>query len=154
MHLFEANAPEDTEAAAAVIPVLDLRDFLAGKKGVLEPLAAELRHACTKVGFFYITGHGIDEELIAATFEQSKRFHALPLDTKMTLPQDENNIGYLPMNASIQRHSTVHKATRPNQNASFFVTHDRDPDHSDVVAGKPYRSGNQWPRSYPAFATS
>lgn len=151
MHLFEAKAPEDMVAAASVIPVLDLNDFLAGKDGALETLATDLRRACTEVGFFYIAGHGIDEGLIASTFEQSKRFHALPLHTKMKLPQDENNIGYLPMNASIQRHSTVHKATRPNQNASFFVTHDRGPDHPDVLAGKPYRSGNQWPDDLPGF---
>jgi hypothetical protein len=28
----------------------------------------------------------------------------------------------------------VHKATQPNQNESFFVTHDRGPDHPDVIA--------------------
>lgn len=151
MHLFEANAPDDMDAAASVIPVLDLNDFLAGKDGALEELAGQLRQACTEVGFFYLAGHGIDEELIAATFEQSKRFHALPLDQKMELPQDENNIGYLPMNASIQRHSTVHKATRPNQNASFFISHDRAPDHPDVVANKPYRGANQWPDDLPGF---
>lgn len=151
MHLFEANAPDDMDAAASVIPVLDLSDFLAGKDGALEELAGRLRQACTDVGFFYIAGHGIDEALITATFEQSKRFHALPLDKKMELPQDGNNIGYLPMNASIQRHSTVHEATRPNQNASFFVTHDRGPDHPDVVANKPYRGPNQWPNELPGF---
>lgn len=151
MHLFEANAPDDMNAAAAVIPILDLSAFLAGEDGALEQLAFELRDACTEVGFFYIKGHGIDEELITATFEQSKRFHALPLDVKKTLPQDANNIGYLPMNASIQRHSTVHKATRPNQNASFFVSHDRTPDHPDVLENKPYRGANQWPDDLPGF---
>jgi len=151
MHLFEANAPDDMESAASVIPVLDLSDYLAGKEGVLDVLAGELRRACTEVGFFYIAGHGIDPELITATFEQSKRFHALPLETKLKLPQDANNIGYLPMNASIQRHSTVHKATLPNQNASFFISHDRAPDHPDVVANKPYRGANQWPDDLPGF---
>lgn len=151
MHLFEANAPDDMEAAASIIPVLDLSAYLAGKDGALDALAADLRRACTEVGFFYIAGHGIDPELITATFEQSKRFHALPLDTKMKLPQDANNIGYLPMNASIQRHSTVHKATRPNQNASFFISHDRSPDHPDVLADKPYRGANQWPDDLPGF---
>lgn len=145
MHLFQANAPDDMKAAASIIPVLDLSAYLAGKDGALDALAADLRSACTEVGFFYIAGHGINPELISATFEQSKRFHALPLETKMHLPQDSNNIGYLPMNASIQRHSTVHKATRPNQNASFFISHDRGPDHPDVVANKPYRGANQWP---------
>ena len=151
MHLFDANAPDDMEAAASVIPVLDLSAYLAGKEGALDALAEELHRACTEVGFFYVAGHGIDPDLIAATFEQSKRFHALPLEAKQKLTQDANNIGYLPMNASIQRHSTVHKATRPNQNASFFISHDRAPDHPDVIANKPYRGTNQWPDDLPGF---
>ena len=48
---------------------------------------------------------------------------------------NENNIGYLPVNESMQRASTVHKATRPNYNESFFISHDRGADHPDVVAG-------------------
>jgi len=45
----------------------------------------------------------------------------------------------------MQRHSTVHKATRPNFNESFFISHDRGSDHPDVVAGTPLRGRNQWP---------
>jgi isopenicillin N synthase-like dioxygenase len=51
----------------------------------------------------------------------------------------------MPINASVQGASTVHKATRPNQNESFFISHDRGPDHPDVVAGTPLRGANQWP---------
>jgi isopenicillin N synthase-like dioxygenase len=39
----------------------------------------------------------------------------------------------------------VHKATKPNQNESFFISHDRGPDHPDVVSGIPLRGRNQWP---------
>ena len=53
------------------------------------------------------------------------------------------------MNASVQGASTVHKATRPNQNESFFISHDRGPDHPDVLAGKLLRGRNQWPASLP-----
>ena len=42
-------------------------------------------------------------------------------------------------------HSTVHKASRPNFNESFFISHDRSADHPDVVAGTPLRGRNQWP---------
>ncbi len=56
------------------------------------------------------------------------------------------------MNASVQGASTIHKATRPNQNESFFVSHDRGPDHPDVVAGTPLRGRNQWPAGYARHA--
>ena len=87
----------------------------------------------------------MSEALIERAFAASRRFHALPLDEKLKLRLNENNIGYLPVNASVQGASTVHKATRPNRNESFFVSHDRGPDHPDVVAGKPLRGRNQWP---------
>ena len=69
----------------------------------------------------------------------------MPLEQKLALKLNENNIGYLPINASVQGASTVHKATRPNQNESFFVSHDRGADHPGVVAGLPLRGRNQWP---------
>jgi isopenicillin N synthase-like dioxygenase len=94
----------------------------------------------------------VPEAAIERCFAESRRFHALPLEAKSALALDQNNIGYLAMNASIQRHSTVHRATRPNQNESFFVSHDRAPDHPDVLAEKPLRGRNQWPDGLPGFA--
>ena len=91
-----------------------------------------LPHACENVGFFYALNHGVSDDTIERAFAASRRFHALPLEEKLALRLDDNNIGYLPINASVQGASTVHKATRPNQNESFFVSHDRGPDHPDV----------------------
>lgn len=147
MHLFEEHAPANMDAAAAQIPVIDLGPYFAGKAGALEALGAEIRHACETVGFFYIANHGVPQDLIDRTFAQSKRFHALPLDEKLKLRLDEYNIGYLPMNASVQGHSTVHKATKPNQNESFFITHEPDAFGQPI----PLRGRNQWPEGLPGF---
>src|SRR4029079_9649260 len=78
-------------------------------------------------------------------FAASREFHAMPLADKLALKLNQNNIGYLPVNERIQRASTVHKATRPNFNESFFISHDRGPEHPDVVAGTPLRGANRWP---------
>lgn len=145
MDLFKEFGVKDPEAAAARIPVIDFAPLFAGEPGALARLAPEVRQACENVGFFYAAGHGVPEELIDRAFAASRRFHALPLDEKLKLRLNENNIGYLPINASVQGASTVHKATRPNQNESFFVSHDRGSDHPDVIAGKPLRGRNQWP---------
>ena len=92
------------------------------------------------------------EAVIDRAFAASRRFHAMPLEEKLELRLNENNIGYLPINASVQGASTVHKATRPNQNESFFISHDRGPDHPDVIAGTPLRGRNQWPDGLPEHA--
>jgi isopenicillin N synthase-like dioxygenase len=151
MHLFKQHAVSDPEAAAAAIPVLDYGPCFAGESGALERLAGQVRAACESVGFFYVRNHGVPEALVERAFAASRRFHALPLEQKLALRLNENNIGYLPTNASVQGASTVHKATRPNQNESFFVSHDRGADHPDVIAGKPLRGRNQWPEALPGF---
>ncbi len=151
MHLFQKHAPQDIDAALAALPILDLGPYLKGESGALERLAEEIVHACETIGFFYIKNHGIPGELVENAFAQSRRFHALPLAAKQKLPLDKHNVGYLAMSSSVQGHSTVHKATKPNQNESFFVTHDRGPDHPDVIAGTPLRGGNYWPENLPGF---
>src|SRR3954451_14640867 len=151
MNLFKEQGVRDYAEAAAKIPVIDFGPYFAGEPGALERLAAETRHACENIGFFYAAGHGVPEQLIDRAFAASRRFHALPLEQKLELRLNENNIGYLPINASVQGASTVHKATRPNQNESFFVSHDRGPDHPDVIAGKSLRGRNHWPAGLPGL---
>jgi isopenicillin N synthase-like dioxygenase len=149
MHLFKRYAVADGDAAARLIPVIDYGPYFAGEPGALDRVAAEVAHACRNVGFFYALNHGVPDAVIERAFAASRRFHALPLEQKLALKLNDNNIGYLPINASVQGASTVHKATRPNQNESFFVSHDRRPDHPDVIAGKPLRGRNQWPAGQP-----
>jgi len=149
MNLFKEQGVRDYAAAAAQIPVIDFGPYFAGEPGALERLAAAVGDACEHVGFFYALNHGVDEGLIERAFAASRRFHALPLDEKLALRLNDWNIGYLPIDASVQGASTVHKATRPNRNESFFISHDRGPDHPDVVAGLPLRGRNQWPQSLP-----
>src|SRR5216683_904182 len=149
MNLFKEHAVRDYAGAAAQIPVIDFGLALTGEPDALRNLAAAVRHACENVGFFYALNHGVPEALIDRAFAASRQFHALPLADKLKLRLDENNIGYLPINTSVQGASTVHKATRPNQNESFFVSHDRGPEHPDVLAGKKLRGRNQWPDGLP-----
>jgi isopenicillin N synthase-like dioxygenase len=151
MHLFKQYAVEDYDAAAQTIPVIDYGPYFAGEPGALDRVAREVAWACENVGFFYALNHGVADKLIERAFAASRRLHALPLERKLALRLNENNIGYLPINASVQGASAVHKATRPNQNESFFASYDRGPDHPDVLAGKPLRGRNQWPSGLPGL---
>ena len=151
MHLFRKQAVRDYAAAAKAIPVIDYGRYFAGETRALERLAGEVAHACQNVGFFYALNHGVPDALIERAFAAARRFFALPLEERLGLKLNENNIGYLPLNASLQAASTVHQATRPNRNESFFISHDRGPDHPDVVAGKPLRGRNQWPADMPGL---
>jgi isopenicillin N synthase-like dioxygenase len=148
MNIFKAMAVRSFAEATRAIPVIDFGPAFRGQSGALDAAAAEVRRACEQIGFFYMAGHGVPEEVINAAFAASRKFHALPLEEKVRLKINENNIGYLAVNQSMQRASTVHKASRPNYNESFFISHDRSADHPDVVAGLPLRGRNQWPEGH------
>jgi isopenicillin N synthase-like dioxygenase len=150
MNIFKAQAVKDPEAIAKAIPVIDVAPAFAGGAG-LERVAAQVREASERVGFFYVKGHGVPPSVIDDAFGASREFHALALEDKLALKVNQNNIGYLPVNESMQRASTVHKATRPNYNESFFISHERAADHPDVVAGTPLRGRNQWPAGHAAM---
>ena len=151
MHLFKQHAVKDFAEAVNMIPVIDYGPYFAGEPGALERLAEEVRYACENIGFLYALNHGVDQSIIDRGFTASRRFHALPLEEKLALRLNQNNIGYMPMNASVQGASQVHKATKPNQNESFFISHDRGPDHPDVLAGISLRGRNQWPDGLPGL---
>ncbi len=149
MHLFKQHAVQDFDDAIKKIPIIDYGPYFAGEPGALEKVAEQVRHASENVGFFYAFNHGVPDSVIDAAFAASRRFHALPTEEKLALKLNQNNIGYLAPNTSVQAASTVHKATKPNFNESFFISHDRGPDHPDVRAGIPLRGMNQWPASLP-----
>jgi isopenicillin N synthase-like dioxygenase len=149
MHLFKRHGVKDYREAASQIPIIDYGPYFAGERGALERVAAEVAHACENVGFFYALNHGVPDELVDRAFASSRLFHSLPLEQKLAVKLNDNNIGYLPINASVQGASTVHKATKANQNESFFISHDRGPEHPDVLAGMPLRGRNQWPAGFP-----
>src|SRR6266571_2764344 len=148
MNIFKAMAVRDLAEVTRTIPVIDVASAFRRERDGLERVAGEVRRACETIGFFYVAGHGVDQGVIDRAFAASRELHALTLEEKLRLGLNENNIGYLPVNESMQRASTVHKATRPNLNESFFISHDRGAAHPDVVAGTPLRGRNQWPAGH------
>jgi len=148
MNIFKAMAVTSVAEATRAIPVIDFGPAFRREAGGLDAVAALVRDASERIGFFYLAGHGVPPAVVDDAFAASREFHALPLADKLPLSLNENNIGYLPVNQSMQRHSTVHKATRPNFNESFFISHERAADHPDVVAGTPLRGRNQWPEGH------
>ena len=92
-----------------MISIIDYGRYFAGVCGALEGVAADVARACENVGFFYALNHGVSDDTIDRAFAASRRCHALPLEQKLALRLDDNNMGYLAINASIQGASAVHK---------------------------------------------
>src|SRR5690349_19340456 len=103
MNIFKAMAARSVEEATRSIPVIDFGPTFGEETRNLDGLAAQVRHACEHVGFFYMAGHDVPQAIIDGAFEAAREFHAMPLEEKMRLRINENNIGYLPVNQSMQR---------------------------------------------------
>ena len=68
----------------SAIPLLDLSRLDAGE-AQRAAFLAELRAAARDVGFFYLTGHGVEPALLSDLVTFSSRFFALPVAEKLAI---------------------------------------------------------------------
>ena len=103
--------------STSALPLIDITG-LRGHDPVAQHLVAEqLRKACVQHGFFYITGHGIDPELIASVFAASQTFFDLPMAEKLAVDKKLSvcNRGYEPLRAQ-----TLESGAPPGQGPSKY----------------------------------
>lgn len=79
------------------LPVIDIAALASGDAVAQRALAQQIGRACREVGFFVITGHGVPDALIEATFAESARLFAQPVERKRDLSIDRlgSNRGYV-----------------------------------------------------------
>lgn len=122
---WDTSAPVD--AAPGDIPIVDIAEYRAtGSAASLAGAAATLRDASERIGFFYLTGHGIAPALMQAAIAAARQFHEIPQTTRESIlingpGTDISGIGYLPFD----NHMLPRRATG-NQNEAFLIKGDRD----------------------------
>lgn len=145
----EATSRGARNVPFSYIPVIDIGPLFGGERRAMEEVADRLDDACRKVGFFYIKNHGLPRELTEGTFEEAKRFFALPLEEKMRIHVKKVPTltrGYVPM---MEVHAD--KNARPDFHESFESALELPPDDPDHLAGIPLYGPNQWPEDLPGF---
>ena len=128
-----------------MIPVIDLREYLAGEPGALERTAREIHDAFTRVGFFVITGHDVPRRLIEQTFAEAKRLHDLPMTDKVAMKLNDHNNGYMAMGRYAVWTSDVNDNDKPDLNEAFFIRRERAPDNKMRMTGRRFTGANVWP---------
>ena len=125
------------------IPVIDFERFRSGSADGKASVAAAIRQSAETIGFFYLSGHGVDQGVIDGAFEAGRRFFDLPLEAKREVKIHEQR-GY-------QGYKDVQRpGYQPNLNESFFWgVRDLSPDDPDVKAKLPLHAPNQWPSALP-----
>ncbi len=133
------------------IPRIDLSPLWQETESGLLQVSQALRSAYTTVGFAYIEYHNVPELLISAAFLAAKDFHSLPLEEKLAIKQNQFFRGYVPLNASTLKLSTLGGATKPNQLESFVMAHEVSKNDPDYQAGSNLAGPNQWPENLLEF---
>jgi isopenicillin N synthase-like dioxygenase len=135
-----ANATGFTE-----IPIVDISG-LGGNDAAKARVAEALGRAAREVGFLYVTGHGIPDDLVAGLLDATKRFFAQPIDEKMKvyIGRSCNHRGYVP-----EGEEELYPGSRDKKEA-YDLSIDLPADDPDYLAGNPMLGPNQWP-SLPGF---
>jgi isopenicillin N synthase-like dioxygenase len=71
---------------SGVIPIVDISQARNGSLEERDKAAQGIADACRRVGFVYITGHGVDPGTLEAAFTMSKKLFELPIEDKMKAP--------------------------------------------------------------------
>ncbi len=150
--------------AFSSIPVIDIGALRGSDRAALEACAQQIGHACETVGFFYITGHGVPEALIARAYERSRMFHASPVEQKDRVhirhspgtrgwcpDKDDTQDGDPELYRLVEPHPDHDYLTRPRLHAAFDVALELSEDDPDFRAGNLMLVPNQWPDWIPGF---
>lgn len=141
--LHDVAAAAGTAVPFDSIPTVDISALVdGGSEDAIQAVAEEIRAACVEVGFFYISGHGVDRRFVDQTFATTKKFFHLSFEEKSAVsilnsPKMRGYTGLLEENTDPDGDGDLHEA--------FDIGLDldaSDPDaHRDV-----YGWGlNQWP---------
>lgn len=83
--------------ARMTVPSINLQPFLANTFEGKRAVANEIANACTDIGFFVVTGHGVSPQLIDETYNITRAFFDLSDAEKRATPLNEYGAGYSPL---------------------------------------------------------
>ncbi|GIF99303.1 isopenicillin N synthase family dioxygenase [Catellatospora citrea] len=123
------------------LPIIDL----SADRAVV---AAGIRAACRDSGFFYLTGHGVPDDLLARLDAAAREFFALPEDEKLEIAMVRGGRawrGFFPVGGELT-------SGRPDLKEGLYFGAELPADDPRVLAGLPLHGSNLYPRRVPELA--
>jgi isopenicillin N synthase-like dioxygenase len=144
----QTQGNEGEGPGVTVVPVIDVEAALAGEPEARGRAAAAIDAACRTSGFFAVTGHGVDPDVIDAAVAASRAFFALPFEEKKRFGGSEfwEFRGYLGTEDTALA-ATLGEASPPDLSESFNVARfEGDPvDESESFFRRSMLAPNRWP---------
>jgi isopenicillin N synthase-like dioxygenase len=126
------------------LPVIDVGRARRGDGDAIEDVARQWREVWETLGFLCIVNHGLPPVKIGGMTEAAKRFHDLPLETKMSVAVTHDQKGYVPARGGLTTHSKFHKSKKLNTVECLVLATDYPADDPNVVAGKRFYGHTPW----------
>lgn len=130
--------------APTAIPVIDMASLHEGTVGSARHIARQLLDAAETVGFFYVTNHGIPQELIARTDAVARHFFSFPLEEKQQVKVAPWHRGYIKVGEA-----KMYDNAKIDLKESFIWGGEVGPRDTETEAGNNLRGPNQWPGFVP-----
>jgi isopenicillin N synthase-like dioxygenase len=134
------------EEPLAAVPIIDIRPLVTGA-GEAAQAADGIGRACREHGFFYVTGHGVDEALALRLTSLARAFFAMDPEQKLAIAMDRGGRawrGYFPVGGELT-------SGRPDLKEGLYFGAELDGDHPRVRAGVPLHGKNLFPAEIPLF---
>jgi isopenicillin N synthase-like dioxygenase len=128
------------------IPIINISPLAGGTEG-RHAVAAEIGQACRECGFFYITGHGVNEGLQRRLENLSRRFFAQDVYAKMEIRMSRGGRawrGYFPVGGELT-------SGQPDLKEGIYFGEELGNDHPMTRAGVPMHGPNLFPSNIPGF---
>jgi isopenicillin N synthase-like dioxygenase len=127
-------------SGASSIPVIDVSP-LASRVGNVQAVAEAMCSACSENGFFYIRGHGVNQELQDRLEHLSREFFAQDIETKLAIRMQLGGRawrGYFPVGDELT-------SGKPDQKEGIYFGTELPDDHPHVRRRVPLHGRNLFP---------
>ena len=123
------------------VPVVEISGLHSPDRAQREQVAREIGKAAGEVGFFYVSGAGVDDAVFERMLAATKEFFALPADEKMRyyIGLSKCHRGYVPPGEEGLATGV------PEVKEAFDTALDLPADDPDYLAGNPMLGPNTWP---------
>jgi isopenicillin N synthase-like dioxygenase len=128
------------------LPIINVAPLVeAGPDAACRDVAAQIQAACRDRGFFYITGHGVQADLVDRLAAASAEFFDLPLADKLEIAMERAGRawrGFFPVGAELT-------SGQPDLKEGLYFGGELGADDPRVRACVPLHGANLFPRQVP-----
>ena len=133
------------------VPTIDIAPFLAEAPGAAK-VVQQVARACEDIGFFGVTGHGIDPSMRRHAVETARSFFRLPFDEKQRARASGlTPRGYLPIGLEGLSYSRGEAAPADLKEAFQIGPEYDDAAYYHAPEALPHFHPNLWPERPPAM---